>query len=566
MTSSGLRGYLLPRPVFEQICEGPVSVENLAFLRKGQYSLRRLTLLSLFEAVRLDGSPLGPFGDLEHAWTVLTDAERVAPEVVEEVLMYPTVGVWSARVLRKAIGAWSDVTPLWAEAGMVHSIAAAAAIRCGLRCTITIPVMHGVAVLPTVGQFRLPPTGFPVGYVELRTTPSGVVFSVPGDFEPVKVHRSTALGTSLDVVIDDADPYREFLAPGPPTPLSDNEFDEWRKLLDEAWRLLTRWHPGYAAELAAGLTSLVPLSGAQNVFASSSSSAFGSMAMSPKSSATDFAEALVHEFQHSKLNALCDLVDLDSAANDQLFYAPWRDDPRPMAGLIHGIYAFTSVVEFWHVQRDLVPSPQSRAAQFAFAYRSRQVRLVVDALRRREELTDLGRRLVARVSVRLAACPVRDVPADLLDAIDVLIADHHATWRVRHLRLDVSALVDAWLTDAPRPAVPSTEVLPRNESGASVRSALLRTRVLEPDRFERMSLPDDADTAFVRGDLDMAAMGYLRHIRSDPADGHAWVGLGLSLGSTAPPEVWRALHNEVLSRTGSAPDPVELAAWLSAAS
>ena len=40
---------------------------------------------------------------------------------------------------------------------------------------------------------------------------------------------------------------------------------------------------------------------------------------------------LIHEFQHVKLGAVLDLLDLCDPADRRLFYAPWRDDPRPLA-------------------------------------------------------------------------------------------------------------------------------------------------------------------------------------------------------------------------------------------
>ena len=38
---------------------------------------------------------------------------------------------------------------------------------------------------------------------------------------------------------------------------------------------------------------------------------------------------MVHEFQHSKL------------------WAPWRTDPRPLGGLLQGVYAFLGVADTW---------------------------------------------------------------------------------------------------------------------------------------------------------------------------------------------------------------------------
>ncbi|HEX8868977.1 MAG TPA: hypothetical protein VF821_25170, partial [Lentzea sp.] len=90
---SPLGALKLPRSAFEQLCAGQIDAESMSVLRKGQYSIRRLMLKSLFEAaaeVRRD---------VEHAWNVLADAEYLAPAVVEDVLMYPTVGVRLANAL-----------------------------------------------------------------------------------------------------------------------------------------------------------------------------------------------------------------------------------------------------------------------------------------------------------------------------------------------------------------------------------------------------------------------------------------------------------------------------------
>ena len=73
------------------------------------------------------------------------------------------------------------------------------------------------------------------------------------------------------------------------------------------------------------------------------------------------------------------------------------------------------------------------------------------------------------------------------------------------------------------------------------------------------------DVAYVLGDHSGATAGYLRHLRSDPDGGDAWAGLGMALRSPVllnRPEVVRAVHNSVLARTGTPPDPVRLAAWL----
>ncbi|GAA3624020.1 HEXXH motif domain-containing protein [Lentzea roselyniae] len=516
-------------------------------------------LKSLFEAA------VGALRDVEHAWNLLADAENIAPAVVEDVVMYPTVGVRLAKALHDIAGA----APSWREAGVLHTVAAAAAVRGGLECTISVPVVHGAVMLPTVGQWQLPSTGFPAGQAELSIGGGEVTVAHGGTFLRARDHRVSAGGRTLAITFEDLDPHREFTTPVAPAPLDAVEREEWAKLLDEAWHLLTRWHPGCADELAAGLRALIPLGAGTSVFAASSSNAFGGIAMSAKATATQLAEALVHEIQHSKLNALVDLVDLTTTEPGWV-YAPWRDDPRGLVGLLHGIYAFTAVVEFWHVQRDLVPPSEARRAWFSFALRRAQVRAAVDSLRGNTRLTDLGRAFVAAASVRLSVCETAPVPDDLAGTVADLLAEHRAVWRMHHLRpepADVVVLADAWMRDAPCPGRARSEVVPGGTTAARPRSVLLEMRALAPDRFERAVSLESAEAMFARGERGSAAAAYARRVRRDPRDVDAWIGLGLASQVAAlldQPATVRAVHACVTARTGAPPAPEELAAWMTA--
>ncbi|MEU4765271.1 HEXXH motif-containing putative peptide modification protein [Actinosynnema sp. NPDC023794] len=511
---------------------------------------------------------LGPFADLDGSWTLLSEVERVAPDVVEDVLMHHSVGVWLSRALRQVLGTAADATPLSSEVGWFHAVAVAAAVRSGQPCAVTVPVVHGAVTLPTVGAYRLGGR-FPVGQARVVNSASGTVVEVPGPvrWQPVRRHRSSARGHTVEVVVDDLGPYREFGGPVPPDPLGDTERDEWLKYLDEAWDLLTARHPDAAAELSAGLSTVVPLDARRDVFAASSSAAFGAIAMSPKRSATEFGEALVHELQHSKVNALLDLVDLHTSDGTPGHYAPWRDDPRPLDGLLHGIYAFVSVVEFWHAQRGLAPAAPARRAEFTLAYRARQVERAVDGLRGAVELTDLGRDFVAAVAVRLAACGPVDSSPEVAATVEEITAEHATTWRLRHVRPDPGAVGDAvaaWLDGRPPGRGGPGSVVPAAGSGESLLTALLKLRVLNPREFDRVPHRDGPDFAYLRGAREAAAEGYAARLLATPHAVAAWAGLGLALDSDVmrrEPELVRAVHRGVAVRTGAAPSPVELVTW-----
>lgn len=61
------------------------------------------------------------------------------------------------------------------------------------------------------------------------------------------------------------------------------------------------------------------------------------------------AESIVHEFHHNRLFAIESAVPLveDAGTEAPHYYSPFRPDPRPIRGLLHGLYVFAAVWRFW---------------------------------------------------------------------------------------------------------------------------------------------------------------------------------------------------------------------------
>ena len=100
------------------------------------------------------------------------------------------------------------------------------------------------------------------------------------------------------------------------------------------------------------------------------------------------AEALVHETQHLKLSALLDIVTLTLPDDGRLYYAPWRDDPRPFGGLLQGTYAYLGVTGFWLRQSQLADGPSHADAKYA--RRRIAVARATETLRSSGRLTSAG--------------------------------------------------------------------------------------------------------------------------------------------------------------------------------
>ena len=73
------------------------------------------------------------------------------------------------------------------------------------------------------------------------------------------------------------------------------------------------------------------------------------------------AVLLVHEVQHLKLSAVLDVCDLFDRDDTRTLGVPWRDDPRPVEGVLHGVYAHLAVADVWRPP----PRPGRRAATSA---------------------------------------------------------------------------------------------------------------------------------------------------------------------------------------------------------
>ncbi|MFD0512376.1 HEXXH motif-containing putative peptide modification protein [Streptomyces aureus] len=214
----------------------------------------------------------------------------------------------------------------------------------------------------------------------------------------------------------------------------------------DAAHLLGARHPDAARTVPLVLNSLVPLPGMPRFRTSSASyaEAFGSALVSLPRDAVDFAVTLVHESRHSVLNGLSHQIQLvDRAARgprqDTLLYAPWRTDPRPPWGLLHGTYAFTGVADFWRIERHALTGPRADLAHFEFAVWRDAVAIALRTLEDQPGLTPWGRRFVDGMARQAAPWAGDDVPAGALAPAQAELADLRATWCSHNLAPDPAA-------------------------------------------------------------------------------------------------------------------------------
>lgn len=566
----------------------------VAQLRQADRS-RRLTLLrAVLDAAAELNPAMSPLPPLDEAWTLLIEAQQRDPAVTDRVLAHPHTGLWAANVLQRLAKGGSGDSPLWADLGGLHRLATAAAIRAGHDFRSRVPVWRGRLMLPTLGladvrsrrDWDFAQVHAEGGHVLVRG-PSGSV-QLPDDraadgpgWLPL---RALPIGDG-ELFLDDIDPYREFDGPLPPQRLEAGEVALWAEVLNATWRLLTEHHPAIAAELAAGLTTLVPRAAIDRFtpYSASHNDVFGSLVLSRPPDATTFAATLVHEFQHSKLGVLLVLVDLLDPAGDNdsaRLYAPWRDDPRPPVGLLHGAYSFLGVTAFYRGHYPMAHGLAARAAQFEFAYRREQAAHAVSTLLTDAVPSALGRRFLSTAQDRLREWGTEPLPADITQAAGRANLDHRLSWRLRHLRVAdgvVAELAGAWLRNRPCPFVPAApSLVPATGSAGHARLTLTRTWLTDPDLYDVYRAEPElamaeiagmsaADLALVDGDTATAAELYRRQLTITPDSPAAWAGFALATRHPlllSRPELVSAVHREVRRQRGVAPNPDRLARWL----
>ncbi|MEU3604756.1 HEXXH motif domain-containing protein [Streptomyces sp. NPDC035033] len=574
--------HLVPSASFDALAAGRGGPGTLRFLRTTEYSRRLLLLRALLDTTARTPAALGPLPSVDSAWDVLTAAQERAPEEFRELLLHPQTGVWlghGLRLLHRT--AWGD-GPLWTDLGHLHVVCAVAALRAGLSLRTTVPLRDGAVMFPTLGLARLP--GRPrwgtaevvVADGRLRVDPYGADVGPPappaGDgpgWQGLRRLRTRVAGNPVDIWLDDIGPYRDLSEPLPPQRLDPAETAVWQDRFHRAVRLLEETDPETAEALAEGLRSMtaVPPSPHGLVLSASSGDAFGGLLTSLPPDPVTFAVTLVHEFQHTKLGALLHLLTLERDDGAERHHAPWRDDPRPLSGLLQGAYAFLGIADFWSRYLDRAPRAGRALAEFEFALSRRQTREAVRTLAADPALTSHGRRFVAGMAARLDAW---EEDARVRPGVDAMAAfaatDHRVEWRVRHLApapAEVRALAGAFLSGAAPHPVAAPTLAPDTTRWTHARTRLIRG-LLAPSPEAGATGASTADRALLSGDPSAAA-AYARLLAADPESPEAWTGLVLALATTAPaarsllhrPELLRALHRELRA---TAPD--HLAHWL----
>jgi hypothetical protein len=405
-----------------------------------------------------------------------------------------------------------------------------------------------------------------------------------GDFVPywrgTPLVRAVCDGRTWEVLLETGDQCLDRYMLPMLTGMTAAEIANWRLRIQSAWELLVRHHEWAAGPVAEGVSVIVPLVPQTNLDSATSPAAFGAVATSLPPSAVSMAETMIHELQHIKLCGLMDMVPLMEPC-DMRGYAPWREDPRPMGGILQGVYAFAGIVRYWDVQRHLEAGSHGVLRGNVLYERWRSaIEQVADTLLGTGLLTPNGVRFVSTLRERGRCADSAPVPAEAVEIADEVALDNWLTWQLRHTAVNVVEV--AGLACAYRDGesfdgqiLPATWIENDARKVDSVpRSRLIHMRYQNPLRFRELSATgmtelDVADALLIGGEAATAVAAYRVALAAAP-DAAAWIGLALAIhrlpaASSRPIFASRLpllfeMHS-CLADQGIHVDPLDLAAW-----
>lgn len=308
------------------------------------------------------------------AYRTLVEVQRRAPEPVRAIMEHPRFGAWAAACS-------SDP----AQAEHLASFTASAAILGHAPFDLEIPAVGGWVVLPSIGAIKVAP-----GTESVRLRGDDGAAWRPLRRIPMRLHATASVELEFDefpfVAVAEAQ-----LTPAQPQ--SDQSFELWRGRLPAAMDLLWRTVPRLAEPLAQGMRTILPLADSvEGASAASLADAFGAAAMTLPPDVGMAATTLLHEFQHSKLSVLSEIVPLVAGSEADL-HSPWKAEPRPASAVLHGAFAHLAVARLWAGW-----AREGRTGWGEADLTREQVLSACRVLARSGRLTDAGRRFVTTLA------------------------------------------------------------------------------------------------------------------------------------------------------------------------
>lgn len=303
---------------------------------------------------------------------LLRAAQQSAPHFALQALRLPTLSTLVTCVVDQFVpggdvfraNSWlRQACALWllelAEAGLLP----ASGVRLPRDAAGDLPVLRSLSAnLCLVPVPELLAWHFAPGMVSAVTAAGSVAVgldprqSVPqGPFVASRPYHEVVPGIYLAET--DNNPLSDFEAHpdkhGNQLDLGGHTAAEWCQTLRDSLALIDQHLPLLGEELRLILRLIVPVGwDAEKHLSASYQEAIGLIYLTLHPNLMTMAEAVVHEYQHNKINAAFAIDPLLHNAWKPLYASPVRPDPRPLHGVVLAVHAFQPVARLYEAMVD----------------------------------------------------------------------------------------------------------------------------------------------------------------------------------------------------------------------
>lgn len=211
---------------------------------------------------------------------------------------------------------------------------------------------------------------------------------------------------------------------------------EHAALLERTLGVIARHHPDTIAHCRAMMRLVALKPAAKGQTSNLSHSDFpGAMALSVVHDPYWLADALIHEVHHNRLFCVEELGlffadPLDNLLLRSEYYSPWREEPRPLHGILHAIYVNLPLWDFWHdVRRTGLSAERDLLADGQLVQIPLQLEIAVRQLARHARFSAFGEFLFAEMAAEVRALQERTRGLGLRAEIPATRADIDGTLR-----------------------------------------------------------------------------------------------------------------------------------------
>jgi hypothetical protein len=211
-------------------------------------------------------------------------------------------------------------------------------------------------------------------------------------------------------------------------PVSSTEVLDWVEEARRSFVKLDNLWPEMGREIIEMNSIIVPVNCANSgVSISCSSDDFWGAILISQAHEDLFGESLVHEHSHNVMYAILKKYPLlkSDGLSPVNFYSPWRPDARPIYGILHAVYVFDRVCEYY--LRLIQKNPTDHKLQNRLAFLASRIRIGIVVIHQCGDLTDEGEMLMAAILDHLDSIPVYLKATDWKSVKDDL-RRHYKEW------------------------------------------------------------------------------------------------------------------------------------------